>query len=117
MKGPVPAQLQRVVDGDTVRVIAEIWLDQTIEVSVRIPGIDAPELYRPKCLAEKSKARAAKKFVQGFLGEGRVWLHDIERGKYAGRVVAHITNEAGQNLAEALVNAEHAINGKRGAWC
>ena len=83
---------------------------------MRIAGIDAPELFRPKCAAEKEQAREAKAFVQAFFASGDAVLHDIKRGKYAGRVVARIEAD-GRDLGEALVSAGFAINGKKGAWC
>lgn len=59
LPGPIPAEVIKIVDGDTVKVRAHIWVDQTVEISVRLRGIDAPELYRPKCAAEKTLARTA----------------------------------------------------------
>lgn len=115
--GPIPADVERVIDGDTVKVRARIWLEQDLVVSVRIANIDAPELFRPKCPAEKTRARAAKNFVSTFFADGTAWLHDVENGKYAGRVVARLTNSAGDDLGEALVSASYAVNANRGNWC
>ena len=117
LEGPVLARIERVVDGDTVRVSADVWIDQSISVSVRVADIDAPELFRPKCDAEKSRAREAKAFVADFLGSGPVRLYDIRRGKYAGRVVARIENARGRDLGAAFAEAEHAVYGERGRWC
>ncbi len=115
--GPVLAQVERVVDGDTVRVKAHIWIDQSVSVSVRVADIDAPELFRPKCHAEKEKARAAKDFAADFIKHGNVRLYNVERGKYAGRVVARVENEQGQDLATALEGAGLAQRRARGKWC
>jgi len=114
--GPVTAVLERVVDGDTVRFRVAIWIDQELSVAVRIAGIDAPELFRPKCDAERALAREAKTFVEGFLGNGAVTLHDIENGKYAGRVVARVETARG-DLGDALAAAGLAVKGPRGNWC
>ena len=75
--GPVDAVVERVVDGDTVRVSARIWVDQYVSVSVRLKDVDAPELFRPQCPAEKEKAQAAKDFVEGMLGAGAVTLREV----------------------------------------
>ncbi len=115
--GPIPAVIERVVDGDTVRVRAKIWLEQELEVSVPVAKIDAPELFRPKCPAEKEHARAAKNYVQGFFVDGTAWLHEIESGKYAGRVVARLTNAHGEDLGKMLVAQDYAVFKKRGNWC
>jgi len=117
LAGPVPARIDRVIDGDTVRVSADVWIDQAVSVSVRIADIDAPELFRPKCPLEKEKAREAKLFVSRFVAGGGVSLYDIRRGKYAGRVVARIENSRGEDLGAALTAANHAIYGSRGQWC
>lgn len=111
-----PASLERVVDGDTVRFRVPLWIDQELSVSVRVAGIDTPELFRPKCQAEKALAREAKVFVQEFLRDGRVELTDIENGKYAGRVIARIVTKDG-DLGEALLQAGLAAPGPRGEWC
>lgn len=114
--GPAPATLERVVDGDTIKVRVAIWIDQELLVSVRIADIDAPELFRPKCPAEKARAREAKAFVERFLSRSDVTLADIERGKYAGRVVARVAGPEG-DLGAALVRAGLAVDGPRGEWC
>lgn len=114
--GPTRAALERVVDGDTVRFRVAIWIDQELSVSVRVAGIDAPELFRPKCAAEKALAREAKAFVAAFLDGRETTLHDIEQGKYAGRVVARIEAD-GADLGDALVEAGLAVSGPRGRWC
>ena len=115
--GPVAAEVIRVVDGDTVKVRAQVWLDQELEVSVRISGIDAPELFRPKCPVEKEKARASKQFAESFFGDGRAVLREVRYGKYAGRVVARIENDQGQDLAASLIDEDLAESGPRGNWC
>lgn len=67
--GPVAAMVERVVDGETVRVSARIWVGHTVSVAVRVAGVDAPELYRPRCDAEREAARRAKAFVETLLGD------------------------------------------------
>lgn len=108
--------VERVIDGDTVKMRVAIWLDQEVIVAVRVAGIDAPELFRPRCKAERELAKEAKAFAEDFLSEGEVALSEIERGKYAGRVVARI-EAAGRDLGAALVAAGLAVDGAKGAWC
>lgn len=117
LDGPVLARIDRVVDGDTVRVSAQVWIDQSIDVAVRVADIDAPELFRPKCRVEQAKARAAKAFVADFVALGPVRLYDIRPDKYSGRVVARIENGEGRDLGAALAAAAHAVYGARGSWC
>ncbi len=114
--GPVKAQLERVIDGDTVKMRAYIWVDQELVVSVRVAGIDAPELFRPNCPAEKLKAYAAKHFVEEFMSGGEAMLGNIQYGKYAGRVIATIEVD-GEDLGTALIAEGFAVSGDRGVWC
>ncbi|MEZ5896398.1 MAG: thermonuclease family protein [Parvularculaceae bacterium] len=116
--GPIKAEVERVVDGDTVKVVARIWIDQRVSVSVRLAGVDAPELFRPACPAEKELAREAKAFVEDMLGDGGASLVDIHNGKYAGRVVARVRNSAGDDVGEALLAAGLATpEGAPDPWC
>lgn len=116
--GPVPASVARVVDGDTVRVSAQIWVDQIVSISVRIRGVDVPELFRPQCETERVRARAAKAFVEDRLGGGDVLLIDIAHDKYGGRVVARIETPGGDDLGSALIAEGHAVaDGAADPWC
>lgn len=115
-RGPAEGVVERVIDGDTVKMWVAVWIDQELLVSVRVAGIDAPELFRAKCPAEKRRARAAKAFVETFMQTGHVRLIDLKRGKYAGRVVARIEVD-GRDLGAALIEAGHAYDGPRGTWC
>lgn len=114
--GPATGRVERVIDGDTVKMRIAIWLDQEILVSVRVADVDAPELFRPKCDVERVLAQEAKAFVEDFLRGGEAALTDIEQGKYAGRVVARIEAN-GDDLGGALTAAGLAVRGGKGAWC
>ncbi len=62
LSGPVPATVIEVMDGDTVKVRARIWLGQDLSTRVRLAGIDAPELNggcaRERALAERAPGRS-----------------------------------------------------------
>ena len=49
LAGPVPATVERVIDGDTLVVRARIWHGQEIIVRVRLANVDTPELSRSAC--------------------------------------------------------------------
>lgn len=115
--GPVEAVFERVIDGDTVRVSAKIWVDQQVSVSVRLKGVDAPELFRPQCEGERAIARQAKSFVEASIGVG-VLLRDIEHDKYGGRVVARLETAGGVDIGAALLAEGLAMKiGSPGIWC
>jgi endonuclease YncB( thermonuclease family) len=107
LEGPVEAQVERVIDGDTFAVRARIWLGQELLVAVRPRGVDAPELFRPKCSEEQSRAEAAKAFLRALLAGQTVRLSDIENDKFAGRIDARVTLPDMRDLAEVLIASGH----------
>lgn len=119
LPGPIAATVVRVVDGDTVRVRARVWLDQDLEVAVRIAGIDAPEL-RARCDAERRLAEAARARLATTLGERTVILYDVAHDKYAGRVVARVLDSDGRDIGALLLRDGFAVPyaaGGAAAWC
>ena len=113
-----PARLLSVYDGDTVKVEASMWPGLTWRGSVRVEGVDTPEL-RGKCEGEQRKAVAAKDFVKERVGR-RITLMNVKKGKYAGRVVARIRLADGSDLTDLLIRARHGRpydGGRRKGWC
>ena len=113
----VPAAVLSVYDGDTITVEARIWPGLTWTGSVRVRGVDTPEI-RGKCAAEKAAAIAARDFVRNAVGDA-VTLAGVAHGKYAGRVVADVVLSDGRNLATVLIEAGYAPyeGGQRRGWC
>jgi endonuclease YncB( thermonuclease family) len=124
LSGPVPAVVVEVVDGDTLRVRARIWLDQDVTTSVRLAGVDAPEMHGA-CRREREMARRAQAFVASQLAPAgdhgaSVRLRDLRYGKYARRVIARVETAAGLDLGAALLAAGLARpydGGARTGWC
>ncbi|CAA6603707.1 Nuclease (SNase domain protein) (fragment) [Rhodospirillaceae bacterium LM-1] len=119
LAGPIPAQVLRVVDGDTILVKAHIWLGQEVETSVRLFGTDTPEL-KARCPSEREKAVAAKQFLAARIEGGVVQLRDILTDKYGGRVLAQVQDASGADLSSELVKAGLARRydgGTRQSWC
>jgi endonuclease YncB( thermonuclease family) len=117
--GPVPAEVVRVVDGDTVTVEATIWLGQRLTVNARIRGIDTPELHGA-CAREKAMAEAAQSTLAGILEARAVRLTNIANGKYAGRVLADVATDDGIDVATFMLGtglARAYDGGARAAWC
>jgi micrococcal nuclease len=115
----IPIEVLRVIDGDTVEVRAQIWLDQHITTKVRLRSIDAPEL-NAKCPAEAKMAEASRHRLTTLIGAGQAYLTDLGRDKYGGRVVGTILTHQGDNIAASLLAGGHVRpynGGKRGSWC
>jgi endonuclease YncB( thermonuclease family) len=112
------ATVLSVYDGDTFTARAKIWPSVEVETSVRVDGVDTPEL-RGKCPKEVALARAARDRVKELTAEG-VILTRIRHGKYAGRVVARVLLPDGSDLAVLLVKegfGREYHGGKRESWC
>lgn len=119
LPGPIPAEMVRVIDGDTLAVRARIWLDQDVTTLVRIDGIDTPEL-DAACAAERARGLAAQAALAWLVGADPVALSDVDYDKYGGRVRAKVTTAAGADVAETLIAAGLArayAGGARQPWC
>lgn len=118
LPGPIQAELLAVVDGDTVRVRARIWLDQWVETAVRLYGVDAPELHGA-CAAERQAAQRAKARLAELLEGRALALERVSPDKYAGRVDARLRADGedvgARLLTEGLVRAYDG--GRREGWC
>jgi len=113
------SEVTSIYDADTFRVNIEGYPPIVGErISIRVLGIDAPEI-RGKCESEKIKAREAKQYtVQALRSAKTIELRNIQRGKYF-RILADVYVD-GDNLAERLIKVGHARvydGGKRLGWC
>jgi endonuclease YncB( thermonuclease family) len=105
----VAQQRAEVIDGDTIRAGGR---------TVRLVGIDAPELHGA-CPAETALARRARDRLAQLLA-GRAWLTPQGRDRY-GRLLAVVRDEAGRDVAQILIDEGLARpydgRGPRGSWC
>lgn len=107
-----------VLDGDSFKARVEVWPGQYTETTVRIAGIDAPEI-RGKCVKEREAAKSAQLRLAELLTDGKVRLSEVRPDKYASRVDAVVTVD-GKPVADSLL-AEGRVRkytgGSRGSWC
>lgn len=116
--GPIVAEVVRVYDGDTIDFRADIWPQLTVTSSVRLRGLDTPEL-RGECPEEKALAAVARERLAELAGD-RIRLANIDLDKYGGRVVADVSADNGADLAAAMIASGLARpydGGARGGWC
>lgn len=113
------SEIVDVYDADTFRVNINGYppiIGKSI--SIRVKGIDAPEI-RGKCEYEKAAAQKAKQFTEQMLRSSKlVELKNIERGKYF-RILADVYID-GERLAKELIDkglARPYSGGKRLGWC
>ena len=101
------AELERVVDGDTVDVTLDLGFDVKLHKQrVRLHGIDTPES-RTRNLAEKKLGLAAKERLKE-LCVGRFKVKSLGKGKY-GRVLGIPYTEDGKDICQLLIDEGHAV--------
>ena len=101
------AELDRVVDGDTVDVILDLGFDVKLHKQrVRLAGIDTPES-RTRDLAEKKLGLAAKERLKE-LCVGTFKIKSLGKGKY-GRILGIPYTEEGQDICQMLIDEGHAV--------
>jgi micrococcal nuclease len=111
--------VERVIDGDTI-VISIPELPEVFgkKISVRLAGIDTPEL-RAKCPYEKGLAIRAKDRIEGLIIKGRVIsIGDAKRDKYF-RLLANVLVD-GENVTATLLEEGLAVTysgGRKRDWC
>ncbi len=121
LPGPLVATVTGVTDGDTLAISARIWLDQDVQVLVRLRGIDAPEKKGP-CAEERAAAAEAQARLTALSGGAgaTVTLTTIAPDKYNGRVIADVASASGTDLSTALLAeglARPYQGGRRAPWC
>jgi endonuclease YncB( thermonuclease family) len=117
--GSYPAELIRIIDGDTFEARIGVWPGIDITTKVRLRGIDAPEMHA-RCPQERSEAEAAREALRTILTEGDITVGRVSLGKYAGRVLADTatrgtTDVSAAMLASGLVRPYRG--GRRKSWC
>ena len=118
------AEILSVYDGDTFKVNLPCKEDIFCkEISVRVKGIDTPEI-KGKNSCEKKKAKEAQKLSNKILNSGTVVLEDCKRDKYFRLLckVVVLQKNQGVNLADELLQANLAVryNGETKPnidWC
>jgi endonuclease YncB( thermonuclease family) len=116
-------EVTRVIDGDTVEIVADFLPDPLHKkLSVRIYTIDTPEKgFRSKCKEENELAQKASKFTSSLVlnPKNKIEVQLFEWDKYGGRVLGEILVN-GIPLSILLINKGYAVNyngGKKKSWC
>lgn len=93
-----PADLVRVIDGDTYVLRVELGFQVSITVPIRLSGIDTPERFTPE-------GRSARAFAEARLRSGRIVVTPTGARTFE-RYVAAVTVD-GKDLAGLLRAAGH----------
>jgi endonuclease YncB( thermonuclease family) len=114
-----PAEVLRVIDGDTFEARVRVWPGLDVDTKVRLRGIDAAELHA-RCSDEHLKAEAARTALVTILAEGGVALSNVGIDKYGGRVDALASTQNTAVVSAAMLNggwARRYDGSRRGSWC
>ena len=114
-----PADVLRVIDGDTFEARVRVWPGLDVDTKVRLRGIDAAELHA-RCSDELAKAQAARAALETILAEGGVAVSRVGVDKYGGRVDAVASTRNTADVSAAMLNGGWARSydgGRRGSWC
>jgi endonuclease YncB( thermonuclease family) len=114
-----PADIVRIIDGDTFEARVRVWPGLEVDTKVRLRNVDAPELHA-RCAGEFAKAQAARAALQTMLAAGGVTLSQVGIDKYGGRVDALVATRDTADVSVALLNGGFARSydgGRRGSWC
>jgi micrococcal nuclease len=102
------ATVTRVVDGDTLHLSVDLGCDTTLAMTVRLYGVNAPEM-------NTDAGKAAKAFVEQWVAESPAPVFVLrtvkdKKEKY-GRYLADLVRVVvgGESLCEALLSSGHAV--------
>ena len=98
-----PAEVVRIIDGDTFQARVQVWPGLSVDTKVRLRGIDAPELHA-RCADEYAKAQAARAALETILAAGGVTISRVGIDKYGGRVDASVATRDTADVSAALLN-------------
>ncbi len=114
-----PAEVVRIIDGDTFQARVQVWPGLSVDTKVRLRGVDAPELHA-RCADEYAKAQAARAALETMLAAGGVTISRVGIDKYGGRVDAAVATRDTADVSAALLNSGWARSydgGRRESWC
>jgi micrococcal nuclease len=98
------ARITKVVDGDTLHLVIDLGLDVSIATTVRLSGVDTPEMSTPE-------GKAAKIYTQDWVTVrgGTVIVRTVKdkREKY-GRYLAELLAPDGTSLNQDLLASGNA---------
>ena len=118
-RGGHPAEVIRVLDGDTFEARVRIWPGMDVTTRIRLRGIDAAEMHA-RCDDERIKAVAAREALTKILAEGAVGISGVAQDKYGGRVDADVSTAKTANVSAEMLRrglARAYRGGRRESWC
>ncbi len=112
--GVPSCQVSRVTDGDTVNLVCDGSAHR-----VRLLGLDTPELFSPRCPAERAAGVQARSALLRLVAAGPVTSVRFQGTDRYGRDLARVS-VAGRDLSQAMIDLGLALpyaGGRRPDWC
>jgi len=110
----------KVIDGDTLKAKWTVPYPTLETIYLRIAGMDAPELFHPKCQKEKELALLAKLELEDIIS-GKFHFDILEWDKYGGRILVNLISETKESVPDLLVSKGLAVyyhgEEKQKDWC
>lgn len=104
--------IKHVVDGDTVDILADLGLFHYAYITVRLRGIDAPEIFGKDAAAEHPAGMAAKGFAVEELLNKPVYIKTYKDRTSFGRFEADIYyDKSGTGVAENFSSFANVLRG------
>ena len=107
-------------DGYTCYVTMSVLPKPLQKMSVRILGIDTPEIRGAECEKEKELGLKARTFANKVFREARnIKFSDLKWDKYGGRILSNVYLD-GYLYADMIINEQLARpydGGKKEGWC
>jgi micrococcal nuclease len=99
------ARIEEIYDGDTVKIIV-LFGDIPVKFSLRILGIDAPEIKNGEGrLPEENKAAVkVRDYMRSLFPKNIAKICIRDWDKYGGRVLGDLFLETGENVSEILIH-------------
>lgn len=118
--GPYTLTAPFAIDGDTIRADVNIWPGITVDASIRVLGVDTPELHAANA-CERDLAIKAKAFTDAWiLANQPIMIGGVKTDKFSGRYDSVVLGNGGINLATELIKANLGRpynGGPRSGWC
>lgn len=113
----IPAHVEMVTDGDTVRVIAQPYPNMFYNDKVRLLALDTPEIDHAKCDHERAAGLAAKARAEALLNDQHVTLVLSGKRDSFGRLLAHVRLADGRDFSEIMVTEKYGRPELHTDWC
>lgn len=103
MKNPwlfTRCKLDRVIDGDSMRLIVDTGFHHSANIHIRLLGVDTPERGR-----DPEKWRLSREFAESWFSDAAKFTFECVGQEKYGRWLGTVHNGSGGSLSQALIIA------------